>query len=142
MRIARGKVFLILAMLAVGFVTSCALFDKEDEELLPTRKVRVLAFPVRPLEFENIYCMQEMEKIELSGSLKNISYAPISGVQVHAKLYFAGELPSERFVLPLSPPMLQPGQTGTFSLTGKEVSHTVSHVELHAQWQDFVPAGQ
>ncbi len=137
---ARGMALLILALLAVGFITGCALFQEDEEEVLPNRRVRVLAFPVRPLEFVDIRCMQEMEKIDLSGSLKNVSYSPLTNVQVQARLFFHGEFPSEDFSLPLIPPMLQPGQAGTFALTGK-VHHTISHVELHAQWQEFLPQG-
>jgi hypothetical protein len=125
---------LVLAYLVAGCATS------DEEENLPARRVKTVTFPVRPLEFNDVSCRQEKEQFNLSGSLKNISFSPLSNVQVRAEVIFAGDLLGQPLSLPLNPPLLPPGQSGTFSLVGT-VSRPISHIELHAQWEDFYPPG-
>ena len=135
---ARRTIFFVSLLLAIQLAAACAMTDKEEDESLPDRKVRIVPFPVREMVFTNLSCVQEAESMELSGSLKNVSDAPLSNTRVQVKIFFAGDSPSEEFTLPVNPPSLQPGRWGDFSLSGN-VQHPISHVELHALWTRFPP---
>lgn len=135
----RTAIALFAAALALAFlVAGCATWGEEED--LPARRVKTITFPVRPLEFKDVTCRQEKEQLNLSGSLKNISFSPVSNVRVRAEVVFADDLLGQPFSLPVNPSLLQPGETGTFSLTGT-VSRPISRVELHAEWEDFYPPG-
>lgn len=132
----RRIVALAIALLGIQLVAGCALFE---DELLPNRQARVLAFPVRGFEFERVSCRQEFEHYSLSGALRNISYSPVSDVQVRVELFLADQS-AERFMIPVDPPLLQPSEAGEFSLEGK-VEQPISHVDLHVHWSDYYPPG-
>ncbi|UCD58311.1 MAG: hypothetical protein JSV16_04130 [Candidatus Hydrogenedentota bacterium] len=134
---ARRTAILALTFLAAQLVAGCAL--TEEKEALPaSRKVRVVTFPVSTLKFASVSCTQKFEQMELSGSLKNVSLSPLSNVRLRVEIFFGSELSSEKFDIPLNPPLLQPGQSGDFLLSGT-VHHPISHVELHARWEFFFP---
>lgn len=133
-----GIALFIAVLVMAHLVLGCATPD--EEENLPARRVKTVTFPVRPLEFRDVSCKQEHEQFNLSGSLKNISFSPLSNVHVRAEVVFAGDLLGQPLSLPVNPPLLQPGESGTFSLVGT-VSRPISHIELHAEWEDFYPPG-
>jgi hypothetical protein len=118
---------LLLAQVYAGCSTT-------DENLPAARRVKVIPFPVQALQFREVLCTQEYEKLTLSGSVKNVSLAPVTKMQIRAEVFYAGQPRSERFSLPVQPPLLQPNESGTFELNG-EVSQPISLVELHAYWK-------
>ncbi len=133
-----GIALFIAALVTSHLVAGCATSDEKED--LPARRVKTVTFPVRPLEFKDLSCRQEKEQLNLSGSLKNISFSPVSNVRVRAEVVFAGDLLGQPITVPVSPSLLQPGESGTFSLVGT-VTHPISHIELHAQWEEFYPPG-
>ena len=132
--IAVFAISLLVAHLATGCTTT-------DEKKLPEdRRVRTVTFPVRPLKFSDVRCEQQLEHWELSGALINISTTTLSKVRLEAEVFFAEEHYGQMFTVPVTPSLLQPGQSGTFSLSGT-VESPLSHVELHARWEQFIPSG-
>ena len=129
---SRRLIFSVAALLLVQLAAGCALLDKE-EELDISRRVGVLVFPVRHLEFDNLKCRQESNKIDLSGSVKNVSYSMLSNVRLQADILCSGEISSHSVMVPVQPPVLESGQGGQFSLS-EEVDCPVRHIELHAFW--------
>jgi hypothetical protein len=133
----------VLAFVSIQFIAGCAMFrDKDKESLPPDRSSRILVFPVDELEFKNLSCTQLSEKMTLSGQVKNVSLSPVGNVRIRATVLFTGEFPgdytSETFDLPVNPPVLQPSEWGSFSLTGT-VHKPISHAELHAHWEVLFP---
>ncbi len=137
MRHSRRIIFSLTVLLIAQFVGGCALFDKE-EELDISRKVNVIVFPVRHLEFDSLKGWQEANKIDLSGSVKNVSYSMLSNVRLQADILYPGEISGHSVMVPVQPPVLESGQTGQFSLS-EEVDRPVRHVEIHAFWGDPSP---
>ncbi len=135
----RGILLLAALLVASQVVTGCASLE-EDEVELPNRRVRIVTFPVLPLEFHDETCMQEYEQFTLSGSLKNVSYAPLSSIEVLARLSFPDDAMSLEYVLHVDPPVLQPGESGSFYVTD-EVELPISNVELHVRWETYLPPG-
>ena len=132
--IAIFAISVLVAQLATGCRTT-------DEKKLPEdRKVRTVTFPVRPLKFADVRCIQQLEHWELSGALVNVSTTPLSKVRIEAKLFLAEQEYGEPFNVPVTPSLLQPGEMGIFSLSGN-VKDPVSHVELHVRWEMFIPSG-
>jgi len=132
--IAIFAISVLVAQLATGCRTT-------DEKKLPEdRKVRTVTFPVRPLKFADVLCIQQLEHWELSGALVNVSTTPLSKVRIEAKVFLAEQDYGELFNVPVTPSLLQPGQMGIFSLSGN-VEDPVSHVELHVRWETFIPSG-
>ena len=129
-RIAIPTIGLLIVLLVAG----CALFNRRNENLPEGRRVKVVVFPVRPLAFANVSCRQEFENMELSASLKNISYSQLSNVNMRADVFFAGDATREKFLLPAASSLLQPGESSDFLLTA-EVRYPVAYVELHALWE-------
>lgn len=130
MTVRRFVVALIVFLLA-QFSVGCST---TDENLPAARRVKVIPFPVRALQFREVYCTQEYEKLTLSGAVKNVSLAAVTNIQIRAEVFYAGQPRSERFSLQVWPPLLQPNESGTFELNGK-VSHPISLIELHATWK-------
>ncbi len=139
---ARKTLFFLFVLLSLQLVTTCAMFDKDKEDLPPQRSAKVLVFPTGSLEFKNVSCTQEFEKMTLSGQVENVSLSPIANVRIRATVLYAGDSPgdytSETFNLAVDPLVLQPSELGSFSLVGT-VHKTISHVELHARWEPFIP---
>jgi len=131
---SRRMIFSVAALLLVQLAAGCALLDKE-EELDISRRVGVFVFPVRHLEFDNLKCWQESNKIDLSGSVKNVSYSMLSNVRLQADILYSGDISGHSVMVPVQPPVLESGQTGQFSLS-EEVDRAVGHVEIHAFWGD------
>ena len=139
---ARKILVFLFVLLGVHLVAACAMLDKDKEDLPPQRSVKVVVFPTSELEFKNVSCTQEFEKMTLSGQVENVSLSPIANVRIRATVLFTGDSPgdftSEPFNLAVDPLVLQPSEWGSFSLVGT-VHKTISHVELHARWEPFIP---
>lgn len=127
-------VFLMIVLFMVHMPCGCALFDRE-EELDISRNVRVVEFPVRRLKFDNLKCRQESRSLDLSGSVRNVSYSMLSNVRLRVDILYSGEITADPVTISIQPSMLESGETGQFSLS-HEVDRPVSHVELHAFWGD------
>jgi hypothetical protein len=136
--VARIFGFTLLVVLIAG----CALFDREEKkrELLPVRNVRVVPFPVRPLEFEDQLAKQEKDLLTISGSVRNVSYAPVVNVSIRAIVFLAEDQSINTLLMPLLPSVIQPGEKTAFSVAGL-VEQPVSHVELHIDWEEYYPPG-
>lgn len=132
---ARKMATITMCLLIAQLFVGCALLDKEEEELQVDRRVKVVAFPVRPLEFVGYACHQKSYDMQLSGSLKNISPYLLSNVRVRAEVFFAESVPREQFILSADPAQLHPGQSARFSHSGT-VQHPIAKVELHALWEN------
>ncbi|GAB4339484.1 MAG: hypothetical protein Kow0099_14590 [Candidatus Abyssubacteria bacterium] len=136
----RNRMHVLAALLIVSlFLLGCTSLD-ENEDLPVNRRVRIVTFPVRPLEFHDETCIQEYDRFTLSGSLKNVSYTPVSSVEVLARLSFPDDPITVEYVLHIDPPVLQPGESGSFTLAD-EVEYPISNIELHVRWEPFVPPG-
>ena len=132
--IAVSAIFLLTVQIATG----CRTMDKMD--LPEDRRVRTVTFPVRPLKFVDLRCVQQLDRMELSGGLVNISSSALSHVRLETEIFYSQEHYGEMFNVPVTPSFLQPGQMGTFTLLG-DAEKPVSHVELHARWETFIPSG-
>lgn len=147
----RLRTLFVVLFVVASFLSAsgCALFE-EEKDLPHGRRVRVVFFPVRSLEFQEARSRQELENLTLSGSLKNVSSMALSNIRLRGIIHYAREKPSDKnevrqvlstdvFVLFLNPSLLQPAESGDFSLAMK-VEHTVSHIELHVMYEPFVPS--
>ena len=140
---ARRIILLVSVSLSVQLIAACAMFkNKEKGDLPPERSAKVLVFPTDSLEFKGVTCLQEFDKMTLTGKVKNVSFSPVANVRIRAVILFAGDAPgdyiSETFNLAVDPLVLQPMEWGSFSLVGT-VHKTISHAEFHARWEPFSP---
>jgi hypothetical protein len=144
MKILHARRIILSVLLLAFVVTGCAYFEKKQKEkqreLLPVRNVKVVPFPVRPLEFENTKVRQEKDQVAISGQIKNISYSPVADVRMRALIFFANNDKSKALDMTVAPPVLQPGEQGDFQATGT-VDFPISHVELHVRWEEYYPPG-
>jgi len=134
----RAITIVVVCLLAIQIAAGCRTTDERN--LPEDRRVKTVTFPVRPLKFADVRCVQQLEQMELSGALVNTSGSPLSRVRLEVEVFFAQEHYGTKFNVPVTPSLLQPGQLGTFKLVG-DVDKPVSHVEMHARWETFIPSG-
>jgi hypothetical protein len=128
----RKVVILAIGLMVAQSSAGCALFDR-DKDLPTDRIVKVLVFPVRSLQFENLICIQQAERLELTGSVRNISYSTLPNVQLRAEIIHYDPASTQKMAPQMPVGTLLPGESTQFSLNGT-VDRPVRHVELHSSW--------
>jgi hypothetical protein len=126
----------ILLLLIVQLAAACALWDRKNEDLPEDRRVRVVVFPVRVLELDDVTCTQKFESLEIAGTVKNISPISLLNVRIQAEVFLAGDdEPREEYLIEGAPSPLYPGMSADFVYT-EIVERPVAYVELHMLWGD------
>jgi hypothetical protein len=135
MSLRRKTWILLVVLIASSLLIGCPWRNRKGE--LPTgRRAKVVVFPVRHLKFENLRCEQELEQLELSGSLQNVSPYPLSNVRLRIDIFFAGDPAKadiETLVLQIERSPLEPSEWAHFSVS-ETVKHPVAHAEIRAFW--------
>jgi hypothetical protein len=115
---------------------ACALWDRKNEDLPEDRKVKVIIFPVRVLEFEDVTCTQKLENISISGTVNNISPVPLVNLRIEMEVFLAGDdEPRETFLITGAPSPFEPDMATDFHYS-EFVERPVAFVQLHAYWGD------
>ncbi len=129
-----GLLMFLLAIVCV--VMACSLWDRKNKDLPENRKVKTVVFPVRVLTFENLTCMQESDKLTLSGTVINISPISLTDLRIQVEVFMAGDdEPREKFFITGAPSPFPPESSANFAFS-ETVDRPVAHVELHAFWGD------
>jgi hypothetical protein len=126
----------IFCLLVLQLSVACALWDRKNEDLPEDREVKVIIFPVRVLEFEDVTCTQKLENISISGTVSNISPIPLVNLRIEMEVFLAGDdEPRETFLITGAPSPFEPDMTTDFHYS-EIVERPVAFVQLHAYWGD------